>query len=106
MLAVSTRWKDIGLFFGIGITELDKIEKDYRRNSDRCLTYVIAEWLKNHQPEPTWRKVCRAVAARAGGDNPSEAKRIADLLCSGEWLIVFYLEVIRFWGTTITRSGF
>lgn len=93
MLAVSTRWKDIGLIFGINITILDKIGKDYRHNSDKRLTYVIAEWLKNHQPEPTWRKVCHALAAQAGGDNPSEAKRIAILQCSGEWLINSTLEV-------------
>ena len=72
--------------FGIDVAELDKIERENRHNSDRCLTFVIAEWLKNHQPDPTWRKVCFTLAAQAGGDNPSEAKKIA-LQWNSEWLV-------------------
>lgn len=75
---VSSQWYNLGVHFRVDINKLDGIKRANRNNSERCLTDMLAEWLKNprHSP-PTWRKVVIAVASRVGGDNPREAQRIA-----------------------------
>ena len=80
MQRVSAHWKNVGLNLGLDVADLDRIGQENKRSTDKCLTAVIAEWLKNHPPDcpPTWRKVCFTVAERIGGDNPSEARRIAN----------------------------
>ena len=80
MVNVSAQWYNIGIHFGISTDVLDNIRTKNRQDSDRCLTYVIAEWLKNWKPKfgaPSWRRVVIVVASRVGGDNPAEARKIA-----------------------------
>ncbi len=76
MIDVSVNWYSIGLQLGVDMSTLDKIRSQHRRDSDRCLTRVIAEWLKNSKC-CTWRKVVIAVSSRVGGDNPALARKIA-----------------------------
>ena len=78
LINVSAEWYNIGVHFRIHVNTLDQIKRENRRDCDRCLTAMIAEWLKNDTGDPpTWKKVVAAIASRVGGDNPSEAKRIA-----------------------------
>jgi len=76
MIDVSVNYYSIGLQLGVDMSKLDKIRAAHRRDSDRCLTLVIGEWLKNSR-KCTWRKVVISVAAKVGGDNPALATKIA-----------------------------
>ena len=78
MIGVSSNWYMIGIHFGLKPNILDKIQSENRRDTDRCLTAMIAEWLVNSISPPTWRKVVIAIASKVGGDNPSEAQRIVE----------------------------
>lgn len=76
---MSAHWYMIGMCFKVETNKLDQIRRDNMRNSDHCLTVVIAEWLVN--PEgcpPTWRNLVDIIAAKCGGDNPQEALRVAN----------------------------
>ena len=80
MINVSARWYNIGIHFGLSINTLDEIKSMNRLDSDKCLTDMIAEWLKNYKQKhgcPTWRKVVIAISSQTGGDNPSEASKVA-----------------------------
>ncbi len=93
MIKVSSRWYIIGIHFGLPMNTLDAIKSKNRNDSDKCLTCVIAEWLKNFpkkQGPPTWRKVAIAVSFGVGGDNPSEACRIAE-----EYAIYLLIMMIK-----------
>ena len=81
LINVSAEWYNIGVHFRIHVNILDQIKRENRSDCDRCLTAMIAEWLKSSPTRvdsPTWKKVVAAIASRVGGDNPSEAKRIAE----------------------------
>ena len=80
MINVSAHWYNIGIHFGLSTNTMDKFRSRNRQDSDKCLTCVIVEWLKNFREKhgvPTWKKVIIAVSSRVGGDNPAEACRIA-----------------------------
>lgn len=77
MIEVSACWYTIGVQLGISLNTLDQIRSENRRDSDRCLTLVIGEWLKNSKQRCTWKKVVITVSSRVGGDNPSLASKIA-----------------------------
>ena len=81
LINVSAEWYNIGVYFRIHVNTLDQIKRENRRDCDKCLTAMIAEWLKSSASKvdpPTWKMVVVAIASRVGGDNPSEAKRIAE----------------------------
>ena len=77
--SLNSRWYNIGISFGIPTNKLEEFRSKYR-DPDRCLTCMLAEWVRNcnqkHAP-PTWRKLVIAVASRIGGDNPALARKIA-----------------------------
>ena len=80
LINVSAEWYNIGVHFRIHVNILDQIKRKNRSDCDRCLTAMIAEWLKSSPTQvdsPTWKKVVAAIASRVGGDNPSEARKIA-----------------------------
>ena len=96
MIKVSSRWYIIGIHFGLPMNTLDAIKSKNRNDSDKCLTCVIAEWLKNFskkQGPPTWRKVAIAVSSRVGGDNPSEACKIAKEYASKLYLLIMMIKI-------------
>ena len=81
LLPVAARWKDIGLALRLDPSQLDDIESDNRNASD-CLTRVLTLWLKKAYNterfgEPSWELLARAVADRAGGNDPALAEEIA-----------------------------
>ena len=80
LIGVSAQWYNIGVHFRIDTNRLDEIKKKNRRDCDRCLTAMVAEWLKSNSPRtgpPTWRTVVIAIAAQVGGNNPREAEEVA-----------------------------
>ncbi len=96
MINVSVRWYNIGVHFGLPINTLDSFRSKNRNDSDKCLTCVIAEWIKNFpkkQGLPTWRKVAIAVSSRVGGDNPSEACKIAKEYASKLYLLIMMIKI-------------
>ena len=56
-----TRWKDIGLELGIIQTDLDAIEAAYRTDIGRCFIEMLALWLKQVDPPPTWSALVAAL---------------------------------------------
>ena len=56
-----TKWKDIGLELGIIQTDLDAIEAVHRSDIGRCLTEMLARWLKEVNPPPTWSALIAAL---------------------------------------------
>lgn len=90
LINVSARWYNIGIHFGLPSNTLDKFRSQNRGDTDKCITDVIVEWLKNYKEKygpPTWRRVIIAVASRVGGDNPAEATRIAKAFKSMQVLV-------------------
>ena len=75
---VCANWYNLGIYLHLPVDSLDQMRSRYRHNSERCLTAVLGEWLRNPiKGTPSWTAVVCAVAARVGGDNPSEARKIA-----------------------------
>ena len=80
LINVSAEWYNLGVHFRIHVNDLDQIKRKNHSDCDRCLTAMIAEWLKSSPgrvDSTTWKKVVEAIASRVGGDNPSEARKIA-----------------------------
>ena len=48
------KWKDIGLELDIIQTDLDAIEAAYHNDIGRCFVEMLALWLKQVDPPPTW----------------------------------------------------
>ena len=56
-----TKWKDIGLELDIIQTDLDAIEAEHRSDIGRCLIEMLALWLKQVDPPPTWSTMVAAL---------------------------------------------
>jgi hypothetical protein len=76
MNGVSAKWPMIAVRFKISGNKTDDFKKKFKRDSDQCLTAVIAEWLQCGDG-CFWRNVVCTMAARVGGDNPFEAEKVA-----------------------------
>ena len=65
LIPVSVEWIDIGIFLGIDIDRLKRIESDINchgtSNSKRCLLEMLNEWLKQADPSPTWGSLVKAL---------------------------------------------
>ena len=76
---LAARWKDIGIALRLRSGELDKIDSD---NPNRCLSYVIENWLKRNYNvrkfgQPTWKWLVDIVADPAAGNDKALANTIA-----------------------------
>ena len=60
MLSLATHWKTIGTLLGISKPVLDRIRSDEEGANDR-LQEMLAEWLKQTDPPPTWTALADAV---------------------------------------------
>ena len=70
----SANWEDIGSILGITKHTIDSIARNNNNNVTRCMSDMIASWLKREtqeQPLPTWSRLVNAIA------DVSSAKRIA-----------------------------
>ncbi|MCG8622861.1 MAG: death domain-containing protein, partial [Proteobacteria bacterium] len=61
MWSARTKWKDIGLELDIIQTDLDAIEAAHRSDIGRCLIEMLALWLKQIDPPPTWSTLVAAL---------------------------------------------
>jgi hypothetical protein len=82
--SLTSKWHNLGIGFGISTSKLEEFRSKYRGDPDRCLTCILAEWIRNCNPKyapPTWKKLVIVVASRVGGDNPKLAREIAMKQC-------------------------
>ena len=62
----SANWEDIGCILGITKPTIDIIARNNSNNVTRCMSDMIASWLKREsptQPLPTWSCLCTAIAS-------------------------------------------
>ena len=62
----SANWEDIGCILGITKSTIDIIARNNNNNVTRCMSDMIASWLKRETPEqplPTWKNMCTAIAS-------------------------------------------
>ena len=57
---IKKRWKVYGMHLGVNAT-LEAIECLYSSDSMRCLTEVLAKWLKGEGSPTTWKVAVRAI---------------------------------------------
>ena len=77
MMNVSAKWTMIAVRFGLAENRREAIKREFKRDSDQCLTAVIKEWLMS-PGEHSWKDVICAIAGRVGGDSPLEAGKVAE----------------------------
>ena len=62
---LSANWEEIGCILGITKPTIDIIARN-NNNVTRCMSDMIATWLKREtqeQPLPTWSRLCNAIAS-------------------------------------------
>ena len=72
----SANWEDIGCILGITKYTINIIARNNSNDVTRCMSDMIASWLKRESPGqrlPTWRNMCTAIASV----DLSSAERIA-----------------------------
>ena len=60
LLPIAKEWKNIGTILNISNSTLDKISADEGGVHD-CLRAMLAKWLKQVDPAPTWAELVDAV---------------------------------------------
>lgn len=60
LLSISKDWKNVGALLDIPSGTLDNIERDEADTNSR-LRAMLAEWLKQITPPPTWTQLIDAV---------------------------------------------
>ena len=68
------KWRTIGTFLCVEHSTLDAIRANYEDCGDR-LTELIAEWLKQLNPPPTWQSLAEAVQC-ISSDRADEIRRM------------------------------
>ena len=58
---VAHKWKAIGVYLEIEISDLDGIEANCRGDTYLCLLEMLDAWLKRVDPSPTWTAIIEAV---------------------------------------------
>ena len=93
---VISKWKLIGVGFGLKLSKLDEIEEKNRGDPMKCFLYVLTSWLnRNYNTskfgEPSWRQVVKVLASPVAGDNVFLATSIAKLhpLCELSGVKIF-----------------
>ena len=56
-----TKWKNIGIELDISCVDLDTIGEIHRYDIGRCLTEMLALWLKRVNSPPTWTELVAAL---------------------------------------------
>ena len=62
----SANWENIGCSLCITKPTIDIIARNNNNNVTRCMSDMIASWLKRKSPTqllPTWRNMCTAIAS-------------------------------------------
>jgi len=82
VLDLAGRWRDMCIALGLHRLK-DEIAAMYPGSPRECLQEVIVRWLRKvHNVDryglPTWKTLVKAVADKAGGENPALAEQIAN----------------------------
>lgn len=95
MIHIATKWQDIGLYLNVEQSKIEGIRHKCRRDHDKSLTEVLAEWLRNPNPKlpHTWRTVVAVMAYRVAGDHPNEALKVAEMY-QGKWQARYHLYLM------------
>ena len=80
---VAFNWKFLGQALRLSSAELDTIGANNPNQCKTCLQETIKAWLNKRYDfqrfgAPSWKKLCEAIKARAGGNNPGLATKIAE----------------------------
>ena len=60
LISLASNWKTIGGLLGVERHVLDNIKKDEDDVRD-CLHAMLSEWLKQVDPQPTWKDIVDAI---------------------------------------------
>ena len=82
LIEVASKWRLIGVGFGIKSGKLDELEDKNRGDPKKCFLDVLTNWLnRNYNTskfgEPSWRQVVDVIASPAAGDNVVLATSVA-----------------------------
>ena len=77
LLPLANDWKTIGCLLGVTRTVIERIKLEEVGIRD-CLQGVLAEWLKQVNPPPTWKQLVDAVE----GVDQSKAEEIKQYLAT------------------------
>lgn len=77
------RWQSIALALGLKPAQVQTIKANRRGDLEACMDDALLVWLKRSHMEskfgpPTWKSLVKAIAAKAGGQNPALAADIAE----------------------------
>ena len=78
LMPVAHNWKNIGTYLKLKSSTLDRIEADYRNQSQECLREMISNWLRQTNPRPTWQALAEVVELV----DPSVAQGIKTTYCA------------------------
>ena len=56
-----TKWYNIGIQLKREVPDLDVIKEKNRENPDECFTEMVAQWLRQGNPPPTWIAIVKAL---------------------------------------------
>lgn len=75
---------NIGLQLGMAVDKLDVIRDRNLKNADECFTELLAEWLRQGNPQTTWRSIVATLRSKAV-DMPQVASLVESVyLCNSE----------------------
>ena len=61
LLPIAADWQNIGVFLQLPDSDLKQIESDYSGRCRDCVREMIRKWLKQVNPEPSWKRLAEAV---------------------------------------------
>ena len=65
VVAIASKWYDVGLELDLSADELDAIKKANRDNPQDCLRDLLRLWLSRVDTKPTWRALSNALTSPA-----------------------------------------
>ena len=83
VIDVLHRWQNVAHALGLRPAQVQTIRATHRGDVEACMDEALSVWLKRNHMEakfgpPTWRNLVKAIAAKAGGQNPALATEIAE----------------------------
>ena len=84
LLPEAKNWHNIGVLLGLSESTLEQIECDYPGRCQDCVREMIKSWLKQMEPQPTWKDLAEAV----GVVNPSLSKKIVERVSINSELLI------------------
>ena len=79
---IAAKWDSFAIQLGLLYSQTEAIQREHHKPAE-CLNNVLSEWLKGNYNKArhghqSWRKVCKATANTAGGNNMALAIKLAE----------------------------